>query len=222
MANDLNKSIIAGTKQGMSFLGDPLSKPAGKRVLGLISVEDAKDGGDITALAADDSAAWGTFTAATTKTPKFTLYTKPADFETASGVDDLASNIPGVKTFSGNGAQKVSFAYITTKTDVDSKAEVRVIVVYYGLTVKPTAATFGTGTTNAVQFEYESTATDVEFTDEKGNLKHTPMLTIEETNPNFNHWLTTLFGTNQATGEGATLVLPDDVSTYKPAANGGN
>ena len=214
---DLNKNIIAGTKQGMSFLGDPSSKPARKSVLGLISVEDAKDGGDIKALAADDSAAWGTFTEATTKTPKFTLFTKPDDFEVASGVDDLSSNVPGVKTFSGNGSQKVSVAWITTKTNVDTMAEIRVIVVYYGLTVKPTAATIGTGTTNAVQFEYESTATDVEFTDEKGNLKHTPMLTIEETNPNFNHWLTALFGTNQATGEGAALVLPDDVLTYKPA-----
>lgn len=218
MADNLNKSIIAGTKQGMSFLGDPSSKPAGKRVLGLISVEDAKDGGDITALAADDSPAWGTFTAATTKTPKFKLYTKPADFETASGVNDLSSNVPGVKTFSGNGSQKVSFAWITTKTDVDTKAEIRVIVVYYGLTVKPTAATISTGTTNAVEFEYESTATDVEFTDENGNLKHTPMLTIEETNPNFSHWMTALFGTNQATGEGAALVLPNDVMTYKAGA----
>lgn len=218
MADNLNKSIIAGTKQGMSFLGDPSSKPAGKRVLGLISVEDAKDGGDITALAADDSAAWGTFTAATTKTPKFKLYTKPADFETASGVNDLSSNVPGVKTFSGNGSQKVSFAWITTKTDVDTKAEIRVIVVYYGLTVKPTAATISTGTTNAVEFEYESTATDVEFTDEKGDLKHTPMMTIEETNPNFGHWMTALFGTNQATGEGAALVLPNDVMTYKAGA----
>lgn len=217
---ELNKSIIAGTKQGMSFLGDPSAKPAGKRVLGLISVEDAKDGGDITSLAADDSAAWGTFTAATTKTPKFTIYTKPDDFEVASGVADLGTKVPGVKTFSGNGSQKVSFAWITTKTDVDTKAEVRVIVVYYGLTVKPTAATIGTGTTNAVQFEYESTATDVEYTDEKGNLKHTPMLTIEETNPNFKYWLTALFGTNQATGEGAKLVLPNDVLKYTPSGLG--
>lgn len=203
-------TITAGTKEGRIYLGKTQSNLKGALLLGLTKIEEDTSGGDVENIAADDNPSWMTIVKPVVQEPKFTLKTLSEELKTATGFE----------TFSGSTARinsgktiPVNIAFITTVTDTD-KVSTEEIHVYYNLTLKQAKPSYETGTSNAADFVFESTASNVDFIDTDGKKKSGSLLTINETDPIYTHVKETLFG-DLLTGDNAQLMTPQDIADYK-------
>lgn len=208
-------TVKNGTKQARLFQGDPNTQPSGSVWDGLKEVHESYDGGDITNYEADDRSDYFVGVAAKSLQAEIVSYTADEPALLAGfGYKELTE---GGAIYDSGVGEKVSLAYITTVTDVATKAQSEQIRILYGMTLAAPDTDLTTGPDVPAEFTINGTAQSVTFVKDNSQ-QSTPILIINSTDENFDHFKNLIFG-DPITGEGAELVTPQDYLDYDPSEN---